>query len=76
MATVFSCSSVYYIEDKIRQQRGCDRRHYDGGQKGGRQSDFDRCGTEQVFRQGNYAEGNEGPDHQAAGRLEGSAEGT
>ncbi len=32
--------------------------------------------TEQVFRQGNYAEGNEGPDHQAAGRLEGSAEGT
>ena len=47
-----------------------------GGQKGGRQSDFDRCGTEQVFRQGNYAEGNEGPDHQAAGRLEGSAEGT
>jgi len=21
MATVFSCSSVYYIEDKIRQQR-------------------------------------------------------
>ena len=23
-----------------------------------------------------YAEGNEGPDHQAAGRLEGSAEGT
>ena len=47
-----------------------------GGQKGGRQSDFDRCGTEQVFRQGNYAEGNEGSDHQAAGRLEGSAEGT
>ncbi len=44
--------------------------------KGGRQSDFDRCGTEQVFRQGNYAEGNEGPDHQVAGRLEGSAEGT
>ena len=36
----------------------------------------DRCGTEQVFRQGNYAEGNEGPDHQAAGRLEGPAEGT
>ena len=29
-----------------------------------------------VFRQGNYAAGNEGPDHQAAGRLEGSAEGT
>ena len=34
-----------------------------------RQSDFDRCGTEQVFRQGNYAEGNEGPDHQAAGDV-------
>ena len=31
----------------------------DGGQKGGRQSDFDRCGTEQVFRQGNYAERND-----------------
>lgn len=28
------------------------------------------------FGKENYAEGNEGPDHQAAGRLEGSAEGT
>ena len=64
------------LDEKEAAQRGCDRRHYDGGQKGGRQSDFDRCGTEQIFRQGNYAEGNEGPDHQAAGRLEGPAEGT
>ena len=44
--------------------------------KGGRQSDSDGCGTEQILRQGNHAEGNEGPDHQAAGQLEGPAEGT
>ncbi len=47
-----------------------------GGQKGGRQSDSNGCGTEQILRQGNHAEGNEGPNHQAAGRLEGPIEGT
>ena len=32
-------------------------------------SDSDGCGTEQILRQGNHAEGNERPDHQAAGRT-------
>ena len=40
------------------------------------ESDFDRCGTEQILREGNHPEGNERPDHQAAGRLEGPAEGS
>ena len=35
----------------------------------------DRSGAWEVFREGDHPEGNEGPDHQTSGRLEGPAEG-
>ena len=64
------------LDQKGGPQRGRDRWDNDGGQEGGRQSDPDRSGIRKIFWEGKHPEGNEGPDHQTSGRLEGPAEGS